>query len=155
MSKGDYGFIKLFRGIMDWGWYPDSNTTRLFIHCLLKANYTEKEWQGIKIPIGSFITSYDKLARELNLTKKEIRTALKHLKMSHEITHKGTRQYSIITVNNYIEYQGHGTQNNKQITRIRHTEDTQWATTNKRNNERNNNIHEIFKKLEKKYSITT
>ena len=36
------GFIKLFRQILDWEWYDDLPTCRLFIHLLLKANYAER-----------------------------------------------------------------------------------------------------------------
>ena len=39
-----------------------------FIHCLLKANYEEKKWQGIIIPRGGFITSIGHLAIELGFS---------------------------------------------------------------------------------------
>ena len=154
MTKGDNGFIKLYRSIMDWGWYCDSNTARLFIHCLLKANYTEKEWQGVTIPIGSFVTSYEKLAQELNLTKKEVRTALNHLKMSHELAHESTSQYSIITVINYVKYQTWGTQNGTQWALEGQTTGTQRATTNKEKKGRKKEYQDrskIFEELKEIY----
>ena len=94
-------FIKLYRNITNWGWYTNVNIARLFIHWIIKANYVEKEWQGIKISAGSFVTSYSKLAQKLDLTVDKIRTAISHLISTHEITHKKTRQYSIITKTNY------------------------------------------------------
>ncbi len=58
------GFIKLFRQILDWEWYDDLPTCRLFIHLLLKANYAERNWHGQTIERGSCITSYATLASE-------------------------------------------------------------------------------------------
>ena len=139
MPKGDNGYIRLYRNIMDWGWYLEPNTARLFIHCILKANYTEKEWQGIKIPAGSFVTSYDKLAQELKLSIQNIKTAIKHLKLTKELTVKSTRHYSIITVNNWYLYQINDQQNDRQ--------EVQQTTTT--NNIYKNNIVEINKKFTK------
>ena len=151
MSKGDNGYIKLYRNIMDWEWYSNHNATKLFIHCLLKANYTEKEWQGKKLPIGSFVTSYEKLSKELNLSIRAIRTALKNLKKTHELTHNTTNQYSVIKVNNYTKYQQTDNQNGSQMTSKRQANDKQVTTTNKVNKgikKEYYDVDRIFKKLE-------
>lgn len=51
-------------------------TTRLFIHCLLKANWQEKAWKGESNPgRGQFVTSLSKLAEETGLTIRQTRTA--------------------------------------------------------------------------------
>ena len=52
----DGGFIKIDRGILDWEWYSDINTTRLFIHLILKANWKDGRFQGQEIKRGSFVT---------------------------------------------------------------------------------------------------
>ena len=57
------------------------------------------------IPRGSFVSSYPKLANECNLTVNELRTALKHLITTGEITVKPQPKYSVFTVNNYCHYQ--------------------------------------------------
>ena len=36
----DKGFVALPRGLTSWEWYEDANTTRLYIHLLLTANWT-------------------------------------------------------------------------------------------------------------------
>lgn len=108
------GYIKLFRKLLDWEWYDDINTKCLFIHCLLKANLDDKNWKGVVIKKGSFLTGRQKLAQELNLTEMQIRTALKKLKSTNEITIKTTSEYSIITINNWDEYQQNNQQNNRQ-----------------------------------------
>ena len=152
MLLPDDGFVKIYRKITSWDWYDDPNTFRLFVHCILKANYKEKEWHGITIPVGSFVTSYAKLAKELKLSKKEIRIALDHLKTTQEVAHESTTQYSIITVKNYKKYQQTGTQNGTQGAHEGHTEGTRGATTKERKNERKKeySYDNIFKKLEEK-----
>lgn len=104
MIETRYGFIKLYRGLADWRWYKNPNTLRLYIHCLMKAYFQETERLDMKIPAGSFETSYGKLARELDLTKKQIRTALENLKRTGEVAYRATRQCSIITVIGYEQY---------------------------------------------------
>lgn len=72
----------LNRAIIDWEWYNDVNTCKLFFHCLLKANYSTKKWQGIIIEKDEFITSTERLAVETGLTVSKVRTALIKLETS-------------------------------------------------------------------------
>ena len=135
MKDLNQGFIALFRQFTEWEWYDDANTMRLFIHCLLLANYKDKKWRGKLIKRGSFITSLSKLAHSLKLSKMQIRNSLSKLKTTGEITHVGTPEYSIITVLNYTSYQDRTTH---RITDEQHTKEqtsnTRVTTTNNRNN---------------------
>ena len=72
-------FIKIYRRMMDWEWYTDVNTTKLFLHCLLRANWKSGRWQGINYDEGEFITSLPSLAEESGLTIKQVRTSLTKL----------------------------------------------------------------------------
>lgn len=99
------GHIKLHRGMLEWGWYKDLPTCKLWLHILLRANYKACEWQGIEIPRGAFATSYAALSAESGLTVKQVRTALDKLKSTGEITVKTNRHYTIVTVAKYDEYQ--------------------------------------------------
>ena len=110
------GFIKLYRSVLDWEWYNDINTFRLFLYCLLKANYITTKWRGIDIDRGTFITSYQKLANATGLTVQQVRTSFYKLEVTGEITHKSHNKYSVVVINNYEHYQDINTQNNKQIT---------------------------------------
>ena len=74
------GYIKLHRQFLEWEWYADAIVSRVFLHCLLRANHEARKWQGQKIERGSFITSYQKLSTETGLSIQNIRTALKKLK---------------------------------------------------------------------------
>lgn len=99
------GYIKEYRKITEWEWYKDYKTAHLFRHCLYKANLENKTWRGQEILRGSFITSRDNLAFETGLTVQEVRTALKKLKLTNELTSVSTSQYTIITVVNWDIYQ--------------------------------------------------
>jgi len=99
------GFIKIHRKMLAWEWYTDTNTKVVFLHCLFKANWKDGRYKGQVIKRGSFVTGRKKLAKELNMTEREIRTALEHLKTTNELTIKTTNKYSIVTVVNYNIYQ--------------------------------------------------
>ena len=123
MKNEDSGFVKIHRKIFEWGWYSDINTFRVFVHMILKANWKEVKFRNTTVPRGSFISSLDKLSEETSLTKREIRTAISHLKTTGEVTVKTTNRYSIFTVKNYELYQRDDTQNDIKATDKRHSND--------------------------------
>ena len=99
------GWITLHRKLLNWEWYGNQPTFRLFMHLLLKANYTKKRWKGILINRGEVVTGRLKLRKETGLSEQNIRTALGNLKSTGEITIKPTNQYSVIKLINYDNYQ--------------------------------------------------
>lgn len=109
-------WIKLHSKFLNWGWYKNKNTKILFIHCLLKANWQDGYFEGVLVPRGSFVTSYKKLSEELNMTIQEIRTSIKHLISTQELTQKQHSKFSIISIKNYELYQAVNTLSNKQAT---------------------------------------
>lgn len=109
-------FIKLNRKIIEWEWWSDINTFRVFVYMLMCAYWKDGNYRGSLIPRGSFPSSISELARGTNLTDNEIRTALKHLKSTGEITSKSNNKYTVFTVNNYDLYQANNEQNDEQNT---------------------------------------
>ena len=101
----DNTFIKLSRKIQSWRWYQDANTMRVFIHILLNANVYDHDFEDITVKRGQWVTSVNKISEQLNISTRSIRTALNHLKSTNEVTIKTTPKYSIITVQNYNQYQ--------------------------------------------------
>ncbi len=99
------GHIKIDRRILEWEWYSDINTCRLFIHLLLKANWKDGRFQGTEVPRGSLVTSYNSLSKQTGLSVQNIRTAIKHLILTGEITSKQQAKFTVITVKNYDKYQ--------------------------------------------------
>lgn len=119
----DGNYIKLSRGLLDWEWYADINTTRLFIHMLLKANWKDGNFKGTTVPRGSFVSSIGKLSSETGLTEREIRTAISHLKKTGEVTSKMTNKFTVFTVVKYDLYQTSDKQNVSQETDKRQSND--------------------------------
>lgn len=124
----DNEYIKLYRKLLNWEWYTDTNTTRLFVHCLLKANWKDGSWKGISYTKGQFITSLESLSEETGLTVREVRTALTHLILTNEVTSRKLPKGRIITINKWCEYQSSDKQNDKQATRKRQGSDKQTTT---------------------------
>ena len=110
------GFILIHRKLLDWEWYQNTNDTRLFIHFLLKANWKDGTYKGNEIPRGSFVTTFNKLAEETGLSIQQIRTSIKHLKLTQEITQEQHGYFSVITIRKYNDYQLDNTQINTQAT---------------------------------------
>jgi hypothetical protein len=99
------GFIKLHKKILNWEWYSDINTCRLFLHLLLTAKFKDEKWRGLDIKRGQVLTGRKKLAKSTSLTESQIRTSIFKLKSTNEITIKITNEFSIITLTNYELYQ--------------------------------------------------
>ncbi|MCB6610219.1 hypothetical protein V3C10_04180 [[Clostridium] symbiosum] len=121
-------YIKIDRKILDWEWYSDINTCRLFLHMLLRANWKDGRFQGAEVPRGSFISSIRKLSEETGLTEREIRTAISHLKTTGEVTSESHTKYTVFTVKNYDCYQSTDTQNDNQMAGERQSNDNQTTT---------------------------
>lgn len=99
------GYIKLYRKLIQWGWYQDNVVKSLFLHCLLMASFRDFTWMGNCLKAGQFITSYKSLSEELGFSVQQVRTAIKKLESTEEITSKSTNKYTLITVLNWENYQ--------------------------------------------------
>ena len=109
-------YVKLFRKMLNWEWYTDINTKVLFLHCLLKANWKDGAWHGHTYKRGQFITSLPSLSKETGLSIQQVRTALKHLKSTGELTVKNYSKFRVITVVSYDSFQGANRQTNSKST---------------------------------------
>lgn len=135
------GYIKLSRKMMEWEWWHDDNTLRLWLTILFLANWEDKEWHGEKIPRGSFWTSIESLSKKSGLTPRQVRTALKHLedsnqvtskvtdKLTNKVTNKVTNHGRLITVVNYGVYQDLTSESDKQNDKQNASHPTSKATT--------------------------
>jgi hypothetical protein len=119
------GWIKLHRRMTKWHWYHDSNMVHLFLHLLLMANSEDGQVRGIPVKRGQYLTGRKALSDETGLSEQEVRTCLWKLSSKYnpsnatnsatnnttnnatnEITTKATKQFTIITICKYEEYQG-------------------------------------------------
>ena len=138
------GFVKLHRKLLQWGWYKDHVVKDLFLHLLLTANFEDTEWQGITLHPGDLVTSYKSLSDDLGFSEQQIRTALKKLKTTQEITCKSTNKYTVVTVVNWGNYQFVdyyvNTQSNIPITNEQQTNNKQITTDKEYKNIRNKEL---------------
>lgn len=141
------GYILIHRKLLEWEWYSSINDTRLFIHCLLKANWKDGRFRGYEVPRGSFITSVSNLAEETGLTIQQVKTSINHLKITNEITIETNHQFSIITIKKYNDYQLE--QQTKQKTINKRLTNEQQTSNNNRIN-----INKEIKEINKKESIS-
>lgn len=108
------GFVKIWRKLLDWEWYRSPETKAVFLHLLLTAAYKDTSWQGVEIKRGQILTGRKKLATELGLSEKNIRTCLNRLKLTGEVAIKTANRYSIITICNYDFFQNDGSAEGQQ-----------------------------------------
>lgn len=99
------GWIKVYRELTVWRWYTEPNAIRLYLHLLLKATTKELPYRDIVLSPGQYATSLSKLMSELNMSKQEVRTAIKQLVSTQEITQQVTHKYTIFSVQNWQKYQ--------------------------------------------------
>ena len=133
------GFIQLHRRLLEWEWYDDAPTFKLFIHCLLKANYTDKKWRGNDIKRGQFITSLASLSHETGLTLKQVRKSLDKLVKTGELGKVTSSRNTMITVLSYNNYQQEGKPKGEVRANKGQSEGKVRATTNKDNKDNKDN----------------
>lgn len=140
-SMGNGGWIKLHRNIENWEWWDDEKMVKFFIHAIFKASTADRVWQGVQIPRGSFISSYQKLAAECNFSIKQIRGMVDKLIRTGEMAKCSAPKYTMFTVKNYTSYQAEGTQKGTQRAGNRanegQTEGKQRATVEELENYKN------------------
>lgn len=105
MSNDKMSYIKLDRKIIDWKWFQEANTLKLWLWLLIKANIVSHPFEKETIERGEVATSLDKMSEGTGLSVSQVRTALDHLKSTNEIASRSTRRYQVITILNYDKYQ--------------------------------------------------
>lgn len=108
------GFLRISRNIVDWDWYTDANTFRVFMHLLFTANYKDSNYKGIEVKRGQVVTSRMEIAKALRMSEQNVRTSLSHLKSTSEITSKSTNKLTVITICKYDSWQGFTSESNQQ-----------------------------------------
>ena len=101
------GFLKLFYTLRDWEHFNNPNVLALWIHILLRARWQKKpgRHKGVELKRGQLVMCRKEMATSTGLTERQVRTALKTLETSNEVTTKATSKGTIITVVNYTRFQ--------------------------------------------------
>ena len=131
------GWIKIHYKFLNWEWANDPKMVALFIHLLLKANYQGRNWKGQDIKRGQLIIGLHSLSASTGISLQSLRTCLKRLKSTNEITIKSTNKYSLITIRNYDIYQYELTsKSTSKLTNNQQTTNKQLTTPKESNKER-------------------
>ena len=148
MNK-DGGFIKIYRSMLQWEWHDDPITMATWMYCLMRANYDTQRWHGQIVEPGQFVTSLAHMAKDIGITVRQLRTALNHLKSTHELTQTSTKKATLITIEKWAMYQSAGEKATQQATQRatnnRHTSDTQATTIKEREEREEIKEREIYK----------
>ena len=112
------GYIKLWRKTFDSGIGREHATFALWMWILCNVtrkplNYIARGEQ-IQLESGELIVGRKKLAMELRLSERSVRTCLQHLKSWGNLTIRSTNRFSILKVTNWETYQEVENQNDQQ-----------------------------------------
>ena len=134
------GFISLHRKVIEWEWYTDPDTFRVFIHLLMMANYAPAKVRGRDVARGQHITSTVRLVDTLNISFSRVRKALTRLREGGEIIIENpSNRFSLVTIVKYDSYQLTPDDLVTLKSSKTETEDIQTATNNKNNNNNKDN----------------
>lgn len=96
----------MYRSIGDWEWYHDDRCVRLFLHLLIKSNWSEGRWMGEPVAPGQLITSSLKLAEQLGWSRSAVVRTLAKLKSTGEVDTISDSKWTLVTLANWDKYQG-------------------------------------------------
>ena len=129
------GWVCFHRKIAEWEWYTKPGMFHLFSHLVIMANHKDGSWQGIPIKRGQYLTGRKSLSKATGMTEQSIRTCLKRLESTGEISQKSTNRFSVITICKYEDYQDVKKEANQQSTSNQPATNQQLTTNNNVNNE--------------------
>lgn len=98
------GFIKLNRNIKSWRWYKSPNDLIVFLYMLLTAAYEPTECMQHNLERGELIASTSYIASETGLTIQQVKTSIKHLILTNDITKRSTTKNTVYKVENYNRF---------------------------------------------------
>lgn len=102
-SSGDW--IKLHRSMEDSVAMSDDWLCRLWITCLLKANWKVGFFKGYQVKPGQFAFSQRLWCEQMQVSRNKLSRGLKILQNAGQIELKTGQQFSIVTICNWGTYQ--------------------------------------------------
>lgn len=161
------GWIKLHRQILESEVFASQIGLKIWVWCLLKANYSDKYvpiiiGRGesvVKVNRGSFLFGRFKAENELNIDGSTIYKWIKKFENDGMIEIQSNSHYSIITICKYDDYQQ---REESEVTAIQqplssHSTAIQQPCNTTKNNKKekeNINVREIFETFRKEYPGT-
>lgn len=146
------GYIKISRKILEWRWFKDPITRMVFEYLVIVANWHDSSFKTVDVKRGQVLRSIKTIAEDNGISERQVRTALKHLKTTSEVTCKATSAGTLITIENYSIYQGDISESDKpsdkpsdkQVTSERQASDKQVTTYKNNKNKKNINNNKYY-----------
>jgi len=104
------GYVKIFRKILETGFWSNPNDRLMAISLIMMANWKDKNWQSRNgeqfiIKRGELVTSVSSLQKHTGLSMRSTRTSLLHLEKSNFLTQRVTNWYRHIKLTKYCTFQ--------------------------------------------------
>lgn len=99
------GWIKCYRSIMDSAVWDDEWLVKLWLWCLLRANHQRRNFKGVDIERGQFVTGRMSAADELGVSPSKWYRGMERLVSLGCITTTANSSWTTVTVCNYGVYQ--------------------------------------------------
>lgn len=139
------GYIKLYRKVTNSFVWTNANMFKLWSLCLMKASHKESRFifngQEIAVSSGQFVTGRAVIEKEFNegvprdqqIVGRTLWRWLKKFENEQMLSISSTPKYSVITINNWDDYQV----NDQQVSNNRPTSVQQLSTYNNEKNDMN------------------
>lgn len=139
------GYIKLYRKVTNSFVWTNANMFKLWSLCLMKASHKESRFifngQEIAVSSGQFVTGRAVIEKEFNegvprdqqIVGRTLWRWLKKFENEQMLSISSTPKYSVITINNWDDYQV----NDQQVSNNRPTTVQQLSTYKNEKNEKN------------------
>lgn len=103
------GYVKVWRKTLDTGILTNPTVLQVFMYLLLKASHKKHKVlvgnQSVDVLPGDVITGRSKMAQDLDLSERNVRTALNTLEKLEIVTIRPTNKFSIVSFINWYTYQ--------------------------------------------------
>ncbi|EMC0738349.1 DnaD domain protein [Enterococcus faecalis] len=139
------GYIKLYRKVTNSFVWTNANMFKLWSLCLMKASHKESRFifngQEISVSSGQFVTGRAVIEKEFNegvprdqqIVGRTLWRWLKKFENEQMLSISSTPKYSVITINNWDDYQV----NDQQVSNNRPTSVQQLSTYKNEKNDKN------------------
>lgn len=128
-----------------WGWKDSPKHVAVFLDLLLNAQWREVKYRHKTLLPGQLSTSYSAISKRTGVSIRSVRTVIKDLISTNEVTHQGLRDCSVITITNWHKYQMTDNVNDNQVTSNRQASDNlQERKKDKKERIYNNALSEIL-----------
>ena len=152
------GYISLYRSLLASAAFQDSDLLKVWVWCLLRANYKERWWSArtgrgktvIHLLPGQFVFGRHSAAQQLDMKPSSVRNRMARLEKLGNVDIKVDRHCTVVTICNWERYQHppeprgqqSGHTSDRQRTHKGHTKDTD------NNVKKVNNVDKVNKKIE-------